>query len=74
MTFAFKDDIWQVYASHDPSAPIIANEDMVFCLIYIVWNGIFDPHANQNAAESDVGNRPGNHQFGENDARRVWYL
>jgi len=43
MTFAFKDGIWQVYASHNPSAPIIANEDMVFCLIYIVWNGIFDP-------------------------------
>jgi adenylate cyclase class 1 len=43
LTFMFKGGIWQVYASHDPSAPIIANEDMVFCLAYIVWNGIFDP-------------------------------
>ena len=23
--------------------PVIANEDMVFCLAYMVWNGIFDP-------------------------------
>lgn len=43
MTFAFKKDIWQVYASQNPSTPVIANEEMVFCLAYIVWNGIFDP-------------------------------
>lgn len=43
MTFLFKDDIWQVFASHDPLTTIIANEDMVFCLAYIAWNGIFDP-------------------------------
>jgi len=43
LTFAFKDDIWQVYIAHDPSSPVIANEDMVFCLTYMVWNGIFDP-------------------------------
>ena len=69
MTFLFKDDIWQVFASHDPLTPIIANEDMVFCLAYIVWNGIFDPHANQNEAQSDVGNHPGNHQSGQDDAQ-----
>jgi len=43
LTFLFRDDIWQVFASHDPSLPVIANEDMVFCLAYMVWNGIFDP-------------------------------
>ncbi|MEE9912871.1 MAG: class I adenylate cyclase [Deltaproteobacteria bacterium] len=41
--FAFKKGMWQVYASHDTSSPVIANEDIVYCLAYIVWNGIFDP-------------------------------
>mgnify|MGYP001767332034 CR=1 FL=1 len=43
LTFVFKNDIWQVYDYHDASTPVIANEDAVFCLAYIVWNGIFDP-------------------------------
>ena len=43
MTFAFNNDIWQVFVSHDSFSTIIANEDMVFCLAYIAWNGIFDP-------------------------------
>lgn len=43
MTFAYKDNFWEVFASHDLSASIIAHEDMIFCLAYIVWNGIYDP-------------------------------
>jgi adenylate cyclase, class 1 len=43
LTFTFKEGLWQVYAAPDSSTPVIANEDMVFCLTYMVWNGIFDP-------------------------------
>ena len=43
LTFAFKDKIWKVFDFHDSATPVIANQDMIFCLAYIVWNGIFDP-------------------------------
>ncbi len=43
MTFVFRNNIWQVYASSNSASPVIANEDMIFCLTYLAWNGIFDP-------------------------------
>lgn len=43
LTFAYRDNIWQVYSYPNNESPVIANEDMVFCLTYLVWNGIFDP-------------------------------
>ena len=43
LTFTYHDGIWQVYSSHNSAAPVIAHEDMVFCLTYLVRNGIFDP-------------------------------
>lgn len=43
LTFMYTEDIWQVYSHQNPSETVIANEEMVFCLAYLVWNGIFDP-------------------------------
>jgi len=43
LTFVYRDKIWQVYSTSNSASPIIANEDMVFCLTYLAWNGIFDP-------------------------------
>lgn len=43
LTFVYDGDIWQVISSYDPSVPLIASEDMIYCLAYMVWNGIFDP-------------------------------
>lgn len=43
LTFVYNDGIWQVNSHQNPSEPVIANEEMVFCLAYLVWNGIFDP-------------------------------
>lgn len=42
MTFSFQEGSWRVLASHDLSSTIITHEDMIFCLAYIAWNGIFD--------------------------------
>ncbi len=43
LTFAYKHNIWQVYAYTNSDSPVIANEDILLCLAYLVWNGIFDP-------------------------------
>jgi adenylate cyclase, class 1 len=43
LTFIYRDNIWQVYSSSNAVSPVIANEDMIFCLTYLAWNGIFDP-------------------------------
>lgn len=43
LTFAYKDNIWQVFAYSNSASPVIANEDILLCLAYLVWNGIFDP-------------------------------
>lgn len=43
LTFAYTDEIWQVASRQNQAEPIIANEEIIFCLAYLVWNGIFDP-------------------------------
>ncbi len=43
LTFAHQAGLWQVLSPDAGAEPIIANEDAVFCLTYLVWNGIFDP-------------------------------
>ena len=43
LTFVYNGEIWQVISSYDPSVPLIASEDIIYCLAYLVWNGIFDP-------------------------------
>jgi len=42
LTFATKGKLWLVNSSDDKSLPVIANEDIIFCLTYIIWNGIYD--------------------------------
>ena len=42
MTFSFDEGQWRVMASGDLSSTIITHDDVIFCLTYIVWNGIFD--------------------------------
>lgn len=43
LTFAHTAGLWQVLVPDTGAEPVIANEDVVFCLAYLVWNGIFDP-------------------------------
>ncbi len=43
LTFGFEGGLWKVFAAHNPPLPVIADEDVVFCLAYAAWNGIFDP-------------------------------
>ena len=41
-TFATNGKIWRVNSSDDQSLPIIVNDDIIYCLVYIVRNGIYD--------------------------------
>lgn len=43
LTFSYIDKIWRINTSDDREWPVIINENIVFCLAYIVWNGIYDP-------------------------------
>jgi adenylate cyclase, class 1 len=43
LTFSISGKLWRVNSSDDQSLPVIANEDVIFCAAYIVWNGIHDP-------------------------------
>jgi len=42
-TFANSGKVWLVNSSDDPSQTVIINEDIIYCLAYIVWNGIYEP-------------------------------
>lgn len=42
LTFSVNGKAWKVYSSDDQTLPVIASEDIIFCLAYIVWNGIYD--------------------------------
>jgi len=43
LTFSTDRKTWKIFSSDDPSAPVVANENILACLAYIVWNGIYDP-------------------------------
>ncbi len=43
LTFSPVGKIWQVKSSDEGALSVVANENIVFCSAYIVWNGIFDP-------------------------------
>ncbi len=43
ITFSPVGKTWQVKSSDEGALPVVTNENIVFCLAYIVWNGIFDP-------------------------------
>lgn len=43
LTFSTNGKCWNVNSSDDQSSPIITSADIIFCLTYIVWNGIYDP-------------------------------
>ncbi len=43
LTFSHSSGLWQVRSSDIREEPIIGNEDIIFCLAYLIWNGIFDP-------------------------------
>jgi len=34
---------WKASSSDNPSAPVVADDNIVACLAYIIWNGIFEP-------------------------------
>lgn len=42
MTFSFNEGQWRVMSASDISSTIITHDDIIFCLAYITWNGIFD--------------------------------
>lgn len=43
LTFFPSGRVWRVNSSDAQSLPVITNENIVFCIAYIVWNGIYDP-------------------------------
>lgn len=42
-TFATNGKTWQVNSSDNQSAPLIAHQNIISCIAYIVWNGIYNP-------------------------------
>jgi len=42
LNFAIKGKSWQVNSFDDKTLPIVVHENIVFCITYIVWNGIYD--------------------------------
>jgi adenylate cyclase class 1 len=42
LTFKTNGKMWQVYESTRPSDIIISHRDIVTCLAYLVWNGIYE--------------------------------
>jgi adenylate cyclase, class 1 len=42
LTFAINGKLWRVNSSDDQSLPIVVNDDIIYCLTFIVWNGIYD--------------------------------
>lgn len=43
LTFSTDRKTWKIFSSDDPSAPVVADENIIVCIAYVVWNGIFDP-------------------------------
>lgn len=43
LTYSLTGKKWMVTSSDSPSSPLVTNENIMFCLAYIVWNGIYDP-------------------------------
>jgi adenylate cyclase, class 1 len=42
-TYALNGNMWQLSSSDEPTMPLIVNDDIIFCLTYMVWNSIYDP-------------------------------
>jgi adenylate cyclase class 1 len=42
LTFAINGKSWSVNSSDDQKLPLITNADIIFCLAFITWNGIYD--------------------------------
>ena len=43
LTFSPDGKLWWVHSSDNQSSPVITDENIIFCIAYIVWNGIYDP-------------------------------
>jgi adenylate cyclase, class 1 len=43
LTFSPVGKVWRVNSSDEGTLPLIINENIIFCLAYIAWNGIYDP-------------------------------
>lgn len=43
LSFSPAGKVWQVNSSDEQSFPVIANENIIFCIAYLVWNGIYEP-------------------------------
>ncbi len=43
LTFSTDRKTWKVNSSDAPSSSFIAHENIINCIAYIVWNGIYDP-------------------------------
>ena len=41
-TFVISGNMWQLSSSDDLMLPLIANDDIIFCLTYMVWNSFYD--------------------------------
>lgn len=42
LTIRLADGIWQVYAGNNKTAPLAIDENIIYIIGFIVWNGLFD--------------------------------
>jgi adenylate cyclase, class 1 len=42
LTFVPDRRTWKIYSSDDTALPVIASENIVYCIAYIVWNDIYE--------------------------------
>ncbi|CAN2040066.1 adenylate cyclase, class 1 [Candidatus Magnetomoraceae bacterium gMMP-15] len=42
-TFMLKGKTWQIFVSNDRSKVLISDQNIIKCITYLVWNGLFDP-------------------------------
>jgi len=43
LTIRFNDGIWQIFPGNESSAIISEKSDLVYCIAYLVWNGLYFP-------------------------------
>lgn len=43
LSFSTTGKLWHVTSSEERSFPVISNENIIFCIAYIVWNGLYEP-------------------------------
>ncbi|MCG6534572.1 MAG: class I adenylate cyclase [Syntrophales bacterium LBB04] len=41
ITFMYDKNVWHVFNASDMSKPLVSNRDIVYCIVYLIWNDIY---------------------------------